>query len=341
LILFWKGSSSYSIIKWGSNDDLVKIRPENDKSSDSKFNDLIPIRSNEQTIVCCQCIGSKYLVLGQKTGLISVYKLKKDKKSGKFVNDSFNCYLYGHREDITDIYVCLAWSTMATFSYDGLLIIWDINTLSYVNSLNMKTMSVYKVSISETTNDIAFICNTQNRLYFYTGNFEFIAKKDGSECKIKEQNENIKSQAQEEEEMDDSTNQNHSNINMKSLCFSNVTEGSNVNVIAVGLSTGRIRFYSTWDLTLLREFDIVYDSKTTIGCIISLSFSRDARRLYFSDTYARVYILEAVNNQLQNHIERAQQILQTSASGYQLSPYNSTKTNNSSNGIQTNLKCFT
>lgn len=41
--------------------------------------------------------------------------------------DSFFCHLYGHNQEITDIFVCLAFSTMITTSQDGLLIIWDIN----------------------------------------------------------------------------------------------------------------------------------------------------------------------------------------------------------------------
>jgi len=76
------------------------------------------------------------------------------------------------------------------------------------------------------------------------------------------------------------------------LCFSNQTEGLNVNVIAAGLSSGRIRLYSTWDLTLLRELSIQYElTASNVGCIISLVFSKD--RLYASDTYAKVYILES------------------------------------------------
>ena len=71
-------------------------------------------------------------------------------------------------------------------------------------------------------------------------------------------------------------------------------KGLNVNVIAVGLSNGRIRLYSTWDLTMLREIQIMPSNdpiQNNIGCIISLTFTKD--RLYASDTYAKVYILES------------------------------------------------
>ena len=41
--------------------------------------------------------------------------------------ESFFCHLYGHKQEITDIYVCLSYSVMASTSQDGLLIIWDTN----------------------------------------------------------------------------------------------------------------------------------------------------------------------------------------------------------------------
>ena len=71
---------------------------------------------------------------------------------------------------------------MVTASQDGLLIIWDINKLSLVNSIQIHSQSIYKVSISETTNDFAFITNSPsnhiNKLYFYTGNCDLINQID-------------------------------------------------------------------------------------------------------------------------------------------------------------------
>jgi hypothetical protein len=162
-----------------------------------------------------------------------------------------------------------------------------------VNSIQIGNQFISKVAISETTNDLAFIGNNPNKLYFYTGNCE----------KIGEQQVNNQSGG---EENDNDDNENENTI-MKSLCFSNATEGLNVNVIACGLSNGRIRLFSTWDLSLLREFPIYYDTNTHVGSIISLAYTRDGgRRLYASDTYARVYILEAGNSSAAQ--SRAQQI---------------------------------
>ena len=118
--------------------------------------------------------------------------------------DAFQCHLFGHLHEITDMFVCLSYSTMVTASQDGLIIIWDINKLTFVNSIQLQ-QPIYKVCISETTNDIALIVNNPNKLLFYTGNCEFINETDASEAA-------------------------EANLTIKSLCFSNCTEG-NINVL--------------------------------------------------------------------------------------------------------------
>ncbi len=94
-------------------------------------------------------------------------------------------------------------------------------------------------------------------------------------------------------------------------------------MIAVGLSNGRIRFYSTWDLTLLREFGINSDStlsiNSNIGCIICLTFTKD--RLYVADSYAKIYILESGDSTF-------------------ISKQNQFVLNQSSSNYITNLICF-
>lgn len=68
--------SLMSLIEWGFYDECIKARTDGDKQQIN----LIHVRANEHVVVCCQCIGSSYLVVGEKSGLVTVYKLKKDKK---------------------------------------------------------------------------------------------------------------------------------------------------------------------------------------------------------------------------------------------------------------------
>lgn len=128
------------------------------------------------------------------------------------------------------------------------------------------------LNIIDTTNDIAFISSSSNKIFYYTGNCEFI----GCVNKI------------------EPNDKNNNNIEMKSLCFSNSNEGNSVNVIAVGLSNGLVYLYSTWDLTLMRIISINLDN--SIGSIISLVYTRDCKRLFVLDSNSRIYVLESSNS---------------------------------------------
>lgn len=193
--------------------------------------------------------------------------------------------------------------------------------LTYVNSIELSSQSIYKVCISETTNEIAFIANSPNKLYFYTGNCDLIGQKA-----LVSETDSPSGQS--------STESYSNNISMKSLCFSNCVEGLNVNVIAVGLSNGKINLYSTWDLTLLREITIHFDSTTSIGCIICLTYSQDGKRLYAADTYARVYILEPFNSPAAQSKAQSQSLLSSSS-------ISSLSVSNYLPNYTSNLACFT
>ena len=178
---------------------------------------------------------------------------------------------------------------MITASQDGVLIVWDTNKLTYLNSVQTSgglDEPISKVCISETTNEFAFIAGlvSTNKLHFYTGNCDLIGTVHASQL-----NGDTATANQQVSESNSSSQR----VTMKSLCFSNATEGLSVNVIAVGLSNGHIRLLSTWDLSVLRDIRIAYDAHTSVGCIIALCYARDSQRLYAADTYSRVYILEA------------------------------------------------
>ncbi len=187
--------------------------------------------------------------------------------------------------------------------------------MQYVNSIFIQEQYIYRVSLSETTNDIAFIGNSPNKLYLYTGNCEYVGQKEPAE-------------------------QEDQSVLMKCLCFSNATEGLNVNVIAVGLSNGRIRLFSSWDLTLLRELSVHFDTFTQVGSIVALTYTKDCKRLYVSDTFSRVYILEACNSQAAM-AKNVQAKMNHSTSLQQQFIQNPAQIMNSIYVYSSNLTCFT
>jgi hypothetical protein len=143
-------------------------------------------------------------------------------------------------------------------------------SLNYVNSIKLKNSLILKCCISSTTNDIAIIAKTPierastTTLFFYTGNCEFIGKIESPD-----------------------------GTQFKSLCFSNMPEGLNINVIAVGLTNRQIYLYSTWDLTLLRTIQIDIDNP---GEIISITFTRDGKRLYALDSNSKVFVFQSLTS---------------------------------------------
>lgn len=47
-----------------------------------------------------------------------------------------------------------------------------------------------------------------------------------------------------------------------SLCYTNVKEGTGVNAIVTGMERGIIKFWSSWDLSFIREISIGQDFDT-------------------------------------------------------------------------------
>lgn len=129
---------------------------------------------------------------------------------------------------------------------------------------------IQKCCISTTTNDIAIIARDKSSktlnstLFYYTGNCEFIGRVESPD-----------------------------ETEFKSLCFSNLPEGLNVNVIALGLNNRQIYLYSTWDLTLLRSIQIDIDNP---GEIIGITFTLDGKRLYALDSNSKVFVFQSLTS---------------------------------------------
>ena len=72
--------------------------------------------------------------------------------------------LYGHSEAITMMSVCKPFSILVTASMDGTAIIWDLNRLCYVRSIQDHSAGVYALAISDTLGDIATASHSGKRL---------------------------------------------------------------------------------------------------------------------------------------------------------------------------------
>ncbi|CAG2229564.1 LYST [Mytilus edulis] len=133
--------------------------------------------------------------------------------------------LYGHTRRITQIVICKAYSIFVSASEDRSCIIWDLNRLSYVRSIEGHKYGVDVVAISPTAGDIASASRQGlgSCLQLHSINGEYI---------------------------DMYTSQDHV---INCLAFSTAPEGQSINVIAGGLDNGVIRIWSTVDLRHLRD----------------------------------------------------------------------------------------
>uniref|UniRef100_A0A8C5M6R0 Lysosomal trafficking regulator n=1 Tax=Leptobrachium leishanense TaxID=445787 RepID=A0A8C5M6R0_9ANUR len=122
-------------------------------------------------------------------------------------------HLYGHSAEITSLFVCKPFSILISVSKDGTCIIWDLNRLCYVQSLTGHKSPVTAVSASETTGDIATVCDSVG---------------GGSDLRLWTVNGDLVGHV-------------HCREIICSVAFSNQPEGTSVNVIAGGLENGVVR----------------------------------------------------------------------------------------------------
>ncbi|KAF5898785.1 lysosomal-trafficking regulator isoform X1, partial [Clarias magur] len=108
--------------------------------------------------------------------------------------------------------------------------------LCYVQSLTGHKSPVNAVSASETTGDIATVCDSVG---------------GGSDLRMWTVNGDLIGHV-------------HCRENICSVAFSNQPEGVSVNVIAGGLHNGVVRLWSTWDLKPVREITFPKSNKPII-----------------------------------------------------------------------------
>ncbi|KAG9472227.1 hypothetical protein GDO78_020660 [Eleutherodactylus coqui] len=137
--------------------------------------------------------------------------------------------------------------------FDRCCIFWR---LCYVQSLTGHKSPVTAVSASETTGDIATVCDSVG---------------GGSDLRLWTVNGDLIGHV-------------HCRERVSCVAFSNQPEGVSVNVVAGGLENGIVRLWSTWDLKPVREITFPKSNKP----IVSLTFSCDGHHLYTANSEGTV-----------------------------------------------------
>ncbi|XP_051508273.1 lysosomal-trafficking regulator-like isoform X1 [Myxocyprinus asiaticus] len=241
-----------AILSWGYTDNMLRLKS---KQSEPPIN-FIQCSPLHQVTSCAWVPDSCQLFTGSKCGVITAYSNRFTSTMPTELEVKSQVHLYGHTAEVTGLFVCKPYSILISVSRDGTCILWDLNRLCYVQSLTGHKSPVNAVSASETTGDIATVCDSVG---------------GGSDLRLWTINGDLIGHV-------------HCREIICSVAFSNQPEGVSVNVIAGGLENGVVRLWSTWDLKPVREITFPKSNRP----IISLTFSCDGHHLYTANSEGTV-----------------------------------------------------
>lgn len=252
-----------AVLSWGYMDGCIRVCTSPDSAPVCLMEHYTP----DQITCCAVTDGCKSLFIGTSTGTLSVLPVKYSPTTEPAIEVlGSRVRLHGHKNSITCIELCQAFSIVVSGSCDTTAIIWDLNRLSYVKYLEHFN-KVSAVSISRTTGDIVTVSHTMSYIS------EESTVEEGSVMNMWTVNGKFIGQVTCEHMIN-------------CLEFSAAPEGISVNVIATGLSNGAIRLWSTWDLSHIR--DIAPDQH--LYQVASLTFSEDSQRLFAVNTHGKLVV---------------------------------------------------
>nr|KAF6279925.1 lysosomal trafficking regulator [Myotis myotis] len=241
-----------AILSWGYADNILRLKS---KQSEPPVN-FIQSSPQYQVTSCAWVPDSCQLFTGSRCGVITAYANRMAGSAPSEIEMESQVHLYGHTEEVTSLFVCKPYSILISVSRDGTCVIWDLNRLCYVQTLAGHKSPVTAVSASETTGDIATVCDSAG---------------GGSDLRLWTVNGDLVGHV-------------HCREVICSVAFSNQPEGVSINVIAGGLENGTVRLWSTWDLKPVREITFPKSNKP----IVSLTFSCDGHHLYTANSEGTV-----------------------------------------------------
>ncbi|KAK0171372.1 hypothetical protein PV328_009113 [Microctonus aethiopoides] len=256
-----------ALASWNNNDGIVRLKSK--KVQPPK--PLIQSCGFDPITIIGSAADCGQLWLGHFSGRITVYSYNIETIGKIEFTSGPASILLAHRSAIQVIALSRAFSIGVSGDNQGIIVIWDLNSLSYVRSIicNNKS-SINHLAISETLGDIALTCQLTETVDDNNGHrselqvFTINARPVGSVL---------------------------SRRKITALCYSNAPEGVSVNVIATGLDNGVIRLWSSWDLRLVRE---IVNGGKDCGGIIAIAWALDQHHLYAATEDSTVLIWEGI-----------------------------------------------
>ncbi|XP_078037136.1 lysosomal-trafficking regulator mauve isoform X2 [Augochlora pura] len=253
-----------ALVSWSGTDGIARLKCKKEQPPRPliKSSGLDPITILGSAPDCGQ------LWAGHLSGKVTVYTYTVVPGKIDF-SSTPPCVLLAHRSRITTISLSRAFSISVTGDASGVIVIWDLNSLTYVRSISCEeNYPIRLLGISETLGDIA--------VTYETSKTAENASSSQSELKVFTINARPVGSVL-------------SRRKITSLCYSNAPEGVSVNVIATGLVNGVIRLWSSWDLRLVRE---ILNGIKGCGAVIAIAWALDQHHLYAVTEDSTVLIWE-------------------------------------------------
>ncbi|EHB18353.1 Lysosomal-trafficking regulator [Heterocephalus glaber] len=251
-----------AILSWGYADNILRLKS---KQSEPPVN-FIQSSQQHQVTSCAWVPDSCQLFTGSKCGVITAYTNRFSSGTWpkmdahpyaslkfKVAAGAPNLRKHGSFPSPADLFQTLPLGPLSAVHTNHFI---PGHRLCYVQSLAGHKSPVTAVSASETSGDIATVCDSAG---------------GGSDLRLWTVNGDLVGHV-------------HCREIICSVAFSNQPEGVSINVIAGGLESGIVRLWSTWDLKPVREITFPKSNKP----IVSLTFSCDGHHLYTANSEGTV-----------------------------------------------------
>ncbi|XP_023246507.1 lysosomal-trafficking regulator [Copidosoma floridanum] len=253
------------LISWNSSDGIARMKTKKEQPPKP----LIRSLGLDSISIMKSSPDCEQLWIGYVSGRIVVYTCTVTTTGKIEFSSASPSVLLAHRNRVTFIELSQAFRIAVSGDTQGILVIWDLNSLTYVRSIIREDRHpITSVSISETLGDIAIVYQISNQINDGDHRID-----NQSELRVFTVNARVVGSVV-------------SKRRITALCYSNAVEGISVNVIATGLDNGIIRLWSSWDLRLVREIS----SGKGCGRIIGMTWSCDQHHFYASTSDCTVII---------------------------------------------------
>ncbi|XP_078386858.1 WD repeat- and FYVE domain-containing protein 4 [Cetorhinus maximus] len=236
--------------------------------------------------LCAVCPTPTTVITGGTSSVICVWEIPGHKAKAKSM--MLKEVLHGHIEAVTCLVVSSSYNVIVSGSRDRTCILWDFNTLTYINQLQGHEATVSAVAINDLTGDIASCAGTY--LHLWTINGQPIASVNTSSEMTGE---------------------------ILCCCFTEVHEWDSRNVVVTGCADGVVRLWRTeyrrlqvtkndgepasenkghgWERHLAfrgrlsRNNGLPGKPSKRVPAITALAISRNHAKLLVGDSWGRVY----------------------------------------------------